>query len=205
MRQRARCHSGSTPCSSAQRWFLKKLETAGARTRKGASLLYVWKDEPQNEDVAGGGRVREEEERNESRKKSWEMRRGAKGQRPPTPFAYSLFWPAQCGLMFSTANRFTESSKHCCLSKKNPSKKTKGKPKWSVWAPAALVLVLPSHRWPRPLQTRPSDRDAGLISTDAKDLKVSSGISHQGWAQRPWRRRSRERAEVGERGAQDGI
>lgn len=94
-----------------------------------------------------------------------------------SPRLFSFLSPAQCRSKFCTINKLTRSLKHRRLSE------TKIKAKWNVWSPAVLLLVSPSHHWPCPPNVRLSDRDAGLISTDAKDLKVSFSISHHGWVE----------------------
>lgn len=102
------------------------------------------------------------------------MRREAKGQTPPTPLAFSLFW-LQLSVDQSSP---TEANYKIILAPLFIKGKTQSKVR--RLSPAALRWVSPSHHWPRPLGVRPFDRDAALIWTDAKDLKVSFGISHHG-------------------------
>lgn len=108
-----------------------------------------------------------EEERNESRTKGREMGRDAKrsdASHPPRVFPFLS--PDRRGSTFPHGQQTTRVIKAPLYQSKmrRPS-------------PAAPVLLLL-------LVTRPDlrlpDRDAALISTDAKDLKVSFGITHHG-------------------------
>lgn len=137
------------------------------------------------------------------------MRRKAKGQTPPTPFAFSLLhFPLARSLFQSRLLWHLKPLKSRSTSTQPSNLKASNSNSLvqqrhnEASEPHAVCLVTASHPPPRPLKVSlpVCDRDTGLISTDAKDLKVSLRISqHSRTTVEEQRRKRREGRGGGDR------